>query len=227
MSKVTFTADPRTVTGKAVKKLRAQHLIPANIHGDLAQPIPVTVPKTAFEQLYDQVGDTSLVYLSVGEAKAVHPVLVDEVETSPVTGEVIHVVFKQVSLKEKARADIPIEFEGEYDVPESVLMVIRDSIEVEALPTDFPEKIVVDLSGFSEIGDSVLVSDLKVDASKVEIVDFEELQDKPVVLLQAQQEEEPEPEVESEEAEVGEGESGEAETEAVEDAEPADDEKTE
>jgi len=194
---VTFTVQPRTIKGKAVKKLRREAKLPANIYGDLKESIAVTAETTPFSKLYDQVGDTGLVYLTVGDEKEARPVLIDEVEIDPVNQSLKHVVFKQVSLKEKARAAVPIEFVGETNVPESAVMYIRDEIEVEALPTDFPDKIEVDISVLTEVGQSITIGDLSYDKSKVTLVIDEEDLEKPVVLLQAQREEEPEEEPES------------------------------
>lgn len=229
MAKTIFKAQPRTITGKAVKKLRKQGQIPANVHGDIKTPLTIEVGEVAFEKLYDQVGDTGLVYLDIeGESKQ-RPVLIDEVELDSVTNKLLHVVFKQVSLKEKVSAEIPIELVGEVDVPDAVLMTIRDSIEVEALPTDFPEKIEVDVSGLSEVGDSILVSDLNIDASIVTILGLEELADKPVAVLQSQQQEEPEPEEvdESETEAAGTDTAGEGGEAASESTSEEDSEKTE
>jgi large subunit ribosomal protein L25 len=203
----TFTVQPRTILGKSVKTLRRQAQVPANIHGDLETPIAVTAETIPFTKLYSQVGDTGLVYLTVGDEKTARPVLIDEVALNPVTQAVAHVVFKQVSLKEKVTAAVPIEFVGEVNVPESVLMYVRDEIEVEALPTDFPDKIEVDISVLTEIGQSILIADLNYDKTKVKLMIEDEDLDKPVVLLQAQRAEEVEEEVEPTGAEAADAEA--------------------
>ena len=50
-------------------------------------------------------------------------------------------------------------------------MHAKSEINVEAFPQDIPHAIEVDLSPLLEIDDSIYVRDLKVDASKVEILD--------------------------------------------------------
>jgi len=135
----------------------------------------------------------------------------------PVSGKPLHVDFRQVNLKEKVTANIPIEIIGESPAikeKDGVLVTPLDEIEVEALPTDLPESIQVDISGLANIGDSITVADLKV-GDKVEIQTDPET---PIVLIQEQQaeEEEPEPvETEGEEAvETPESPESEASTQA-------------
>lgn len=193
MTQTTFIAQPRELKGKAVRRLRAQNLIPANVYGDTDSSVAITVEQTPFIKLYDQVGDTGLVYLKVEGEKTARPVLVDDIEHDALTGLIKHVVFRQVSLKEKVTAEVPIEIVGEIDVTDASLTVVRDSIEVEALPTELPEKIVIDVSGLTEVGQMIQVGQLEVDTTKVTIVDLETLAESPVVLVQAQQAEQVEP----------------------------------
>lgn len=188
---ITFTAQSRQVEGKKVKQLRAAGQIPANIHGAVKQTVSISVPNVAFRNLYQEVGETGLIYMTIeGDDKKARPVMIDEVQADPVSGDPLHIVFKQVNLKEKISAEIPLEFVGEYNVPDSVLVTVKDSVEMEALPTDFPESIEVDLSQLQQIGDSILLSSLKFDTSKLSLQ--EEDLEQPIVMLQEQRAEEPE-----------------------------------
>jgi large subunit ribosomal protein L25 len=108
-----------------------------------------------------------------------------------------------VSLTEKVRADVNINITGEAPAVETYLAIVVPSLEqlsIECLPTDLPDKIDVDISGLSEIGDSILVSDLDV-AEGIEILNDPE--DVVVVVIAPAAEEEEE--VEEEEIEVEEG----------------------
>jgi large subunit ribosomal protein L25 len=228
-AKTTFTVQPRQVVGKKVKTLRQEGLIPANIHGSVKNSISVSMDQVDFRDLFHEVGETGLVYITVEGTDQQRPVLVDDIQFEPVTGDVTHVVFKQVNLKEKLTAEVPLVFTGEIDIPEAVLVTVRDSVEVKALPTDLPEKFEVDITALKEIGDSILLSDLEFDESKITL-EVESL-DGPIIMLQAQ-EEEPEEEEEvvteviGEDGEVIEVE-GEGEVPAEGEAEAAETETTE
>lgn len=186
----TFVVSPRSIHGKKTKQLRLNGLIPANIMGDVAESISIQVPQLAFEKLYAKVGDTSLLYLEIEGEKGKRPVLIDDVTFDPITDVVEHVVFKQVDLKEKVTAEVAVELIGEVGVADGVVVQVKDVIEVEALPTDLPEKFEVDISILTEIGQSILISDLKFDRSKVTLMMEEEELSGPIVLVQEQQQEE-------------------------------------
>ena len=187
-TKTYFSAKKRSIKGKKVKSLRREGIIPANIHGDIKEPMSIEVPDLEFAKLYREVGDTGLVYLQIENEKD-KPVLVDQVTYNPVDDSIEHVVFKQVNLSEKISAQVPVEVVGEVEVPEAVLVTVVDSVEVEALPADLPEKFEVDVSRLKEFGQSITFADLKYDASLIKLMVDEEQMQSPIVLLQEKVEE--------------------------------------
>lgn len=192
--KISFSAKPRTLIGKKSNQLRGQSLIPANITGDLDKPITITIEKQAFHNLYEKVGDTGLVYVQVEGDKDSHPVLINEVQVDPILNNVLHVVFRQVNLKEKVEAEVPVELIGELQVKDALVVTVHDAITVSALPADLPEKFEIDISLFTEIGQQVTFAQLSYDKSKVELDIEEEELETPVILVQEikeQVEEEP------------------------------------
>lgn len=191
-SKTTFTAQLRTLEGKKNRRLRKSGVLPANVHGNVDHPLTIQVDSLEFAKLYDRVGDTGVIYLTVADETSQRPVLIDQVDYNPITGAEQHVVFKQVNLKEKVTAEVPILFEGENKVPDSVVVEVVSSVPVEALPTDLPEHFVVDVTTLTEIGQSITYADLKFDKEVVALMIEAEQIDEPVVILQAQAVEEPE-----------------------------------
>lgn len=170
MNKKVLNADLRKITGRKVKKLRQEGLLPANVFGKKIKSESIQVIDKDFKVIYKEVGDTGLITLTVGKDEK--PVLVHDVQVNPMTDEVIHVNFLQVDLKEKVEAEVPVELIGESPVEKQSLGTVVqyvNEIKVEALPTDLPEKFVVDTSELSEVDQAIYVKDLKVDRSKVEI----------------------------------------------------------
>lgn len=180
-NQVNFTAQKRDIVGKKTKKLRAQGLIPANIHGDIKESLSISVEKTPFVRLYNEVGDSSLIYLEVDGQK--HPVLVDDIHTDPISDEFLHITFKQVNLKEEVTADVSIEIVGEPANKDGVLVQVLDVVPVRALPSDLPESLQVDISGMNEIGQHISISDLPL-PKDVKIDLEEDNLSEPVVILQ-------------------------------------------
>jgi large subunit ribosomal protein L25 len=162
----------REMKGRKVKALRRQGLIPANVFGKTTESAAIQVKAADFIRLFSEVGETTLIDLSIESEKNPRPVLVVNVQHHPVTSVPLHIDFHQVSLKEKVTANIPVEIIGESPAVQDlggVLLTALSEIEVEALPTDLPEKIEIDISGLTNIGDSIAVKDIKVDTSKVTI----------------------------------------------------------
>jgi large subunit ribosomal protein L25 len=182
--KTLFVAQPRTLIGKKSNQLRRQKLIPANINGDVDQPIPVAVDRVAFTKLYAKVGDTGLVYIKVEGENKERPVLVSELQRDPLSDEVVHVVLRQVNLSEKVEAEVPVETIGELQVKNALVVKVHDAIDVEALPGDFPDKFEIDISQFTQFGQMVTFNQLSYDKSKVKLMIEDEELDTPVVLVQ-------------------------------------------
>ncbi len=196
--KIKFQTQRRDLAGKKVGQLRRQGLIPGNINGDLEKTISVVVDQRKFEQLYEEVGDTGLFYVTVGEEKTERPVLITDVQLDPISATPLHVVFRQVDLTEKITAEVPVELIGEVEIKDAIVATLHDVVEVEALPQDLPEKFEIDISKFTQIGDMVTYKDLEFDRSKVSLTIDEEQLDEPVVMVQEVKEEvEPEPAAET------------------------------
>lgn len=216
MNQLKFAIQPRKITGKKVKQLRRKGVVPGNVYKPGGESLLFQFSNKEFIKLYSEAGDTGLVYLQPKGEKKPRPTLIDEVQVDPVSGDVLHVSFKEVDLKEKIEADVPVEVIGEFEVKEAVLVTVRNEITVEALPTDLPEKFVVDVTELTEVGEMISFKDLDFDREKVSLVDVVEEEDweKPVVLVQEQREEvKEEAPVEGEEVEgeapKGEGAEGE------------------
>jgi large subunit ribosomal protein L25 len=156
----------RNIFGRKVKKLRAEGILPANIYGKKIKSQAIQLELKKFMPVFREVGETGLVDLLVESEKSARPVLVHNVQFHPVSDRPIHADFHQVSLTEKVKAEIPLELVGEAPAVEQkigILIQTLNEIEVEALPTELPEKFEADISVLEKIDDMVKVGDLKVD----------------------------------------------------------------
>lgn len=165
-------AETRTITGKAVKTVRQSGKLPATVYGKATNPLTISVDNGEFTKIFRETGETGLIELTV-EGKA-HPVLVHMVQTHPLTGQILHIEFHEVNLKEKVHAEIPVELTGEaVAIKEKVgmLLPLMDHIEVEALPTELPEKIMVDISDLAAVNDQILVGEVSVPSTVTVLTD--------------------------------------------------------
>jgi large subunit ribosomal protein L25 len=206
-SKLVLKAEKRKVFGRKVKSLRKQGVLPGNVYGKAVKSEGVEVPQKDFETLFKEAGETGVVELQLG--KASKPVLVDNVQLDPVTDQPIHVDFRQIDLKEKVKADIPVALQGVAPAEKEgkgTLVQQLAEIEVEALPTDLPSEFAVDVSKLAEVDDAIFVKDLKYDQDKVTLVDI--TPDAIVANILAVKEEKEEVPVPPAEGEVPEAEAG-------------------
>lgn len=198
----TLTAEKRTVLGKEVKKLRREGKLPANVYGKGLESTAIQVDSKVFEDLFKIVGETGLIDLQFDGTS--HPVLVKNIQLKYPLKTPLHVDFYQVNLKEKVKTMVPLEIVGEPKaVTENIGILIQqvNEVEVEALPTDLPEKIEVNVEALAAVGDSILVSNLSVPGDVVILNDPEQI----ITKIEEPVVEEPEPE-EGAEGETAEGE---------------------
>lgn len=167
--------EKRTIFGKQLKKLRREGILPANVYGKDFKSAAVQVPLKEFKDVFRIVHETGLVDLSVGTE--VIPVLVQNIAIDPISHEPLHADFYKVNLKEKTTANIPLVIIGEPKAVADklgVLLTQLNELEVEALPTDLPEKIEVNVEHLSAVDDEIKVNQIKVPTG-VEVLNDPEL----------------------------------------------------
>jgi len=160
--KHSLKVEKRTVTGKKVKKLRREGILPGNVYGADFKSQAVQVPYSEFDPVFKEAGETGLVDLKLGQQTI--PVLIHNIHQN-FRSEVLHADFFKVNLKEKVKAMIPIEFVGTSKAElekTGLLEKVMHEIEIEALPTDLPENVEVNVENLSQIDEQIVVSDLKV-----------------------------------------------------------------
>lgn len=191
MKKLGLKVEKRKVFGRKVKKLRQEGILPGNLYGKEIKSQALGVNLKEFLTVFKDAGETGIVELAVTGAKKPYPVLIHNLQLDPVSDNPLHVDFRKVDLKEKVQVNIPLELKSEAPAVTKggVLVQIMDEIEVEALPTDLPDKFEVDISRLEEIGQSIEVKDLMVDKAKVKLLAEE---NQLIVKIEAPKEEEKE-----------------------------------
>lgn len=199
----TLNAEKREIVGKHVKKLRREGKLPANVYGKGLSSTAIQVQTKEFETLFKEVGETGLVDL-VFEGKS-HPVLVKNLQLEYPLRTPLHVDFYQVNLKEKVKTMVPLEIVGEPKVVTDkigLLLQQINEVEVEALPTELPEKLEVNVEHLEAIDEQIIVSGIKAPEGVEILTDPEQI----VVKIVEPVVEEPEEEAPAE-GEAGEGEA--------------------
>lgn len=161
---VKLAADPRKISGRKVKQLRRQGVIPANIFGKGIKSLAIELPLKTFQIAFKTAGETSIIELQISQETKSRPALVHDIHYHPVTDEILHVDFHQVDLTQKVTVAVPVEITGESPavVQGGVLVQLLSQLQVEALPKDLPDKFIIDASKLLTIGDGVTIKDLVV-----------------------------------------------------------------
>ena len=158
---VLINAQKRNVTGKQVKALRSQGLLPGVIYGRHIEAFPIQMDAHDASLILDKLTASSLITINVDGEK--YNVLMRDRQRDVIFGDLLHVDFLVVSLTEKLRATIELKLAGEAPVadnPEVVVTQVLNAIEIEALPQDLPEVIEVDISTLETVDDEITVADL-------------------------------------------------------------------
>lgn len=215
---ISLNLQPRTVIGKGVRALRNDGLIPAVIHDHGKESIIVMAPFVELTKIYKSAGKHHPLSLTV-EGKS-YTALIKDVDFEPKKHQLRHVVFNAIAADEKQQTEVPVHYiEGDIPAEKAGLMVIRslDAVEIEALPKDLIDQLLIDVSGLTEIGDRVTVADIKVPAGVTILTEA----DHPIAVVEetkAQMSEEAEEEAAAGEAsEVPSENGGEAAAESSED----------
>jgi large subunit ribosomal protein L25 len=157
-----LTVFPRTVIGKANRRLGTEGRIPAVLYGMSREALSLEVTRHDFEQFMSHHSTSSTVVeiQIAGEKKPVHA-MIRELQVGPIKGQIMHIDFMAVSLDALVSAVVSVRLTGDpAGVKEGgILTVDRHEVNVEAKPGDLPEFIELDVAAL-EIGDSVHVRDI-------------------------------------------------------------------
>jgi len=170
MDEIILKAERRSVTGKQVKALRREGLLPGVLYGRGFEPVSIVMNLKEAMQILSHVASSTLVSVELEGQK--HLSLVRERQRDYLKGLLKHVDFQVVSMKDKLRVEVRLEFIGESNAIKNyngILVNNMSEITVECLPQDLPGKIQVNLALLKHIGDAIYVRDLVV-SDKIHII---------------------------------------------------------
>jgi large subunit ribosomal protein L25 len=168
----TLEVDERTERGtRATRRLRRSGLVPGVVYGGRGQEDATSFKVDARVLRHVLVDGSALIDLKV-DGKTL-PVIVKDRQLDPVRDEIIHIDLLEVRLDEKIQTQVGVQIEGVEEAPGikegGVLEQVSHQLNVEALPTDIPEAIVIDASGM-EIAATMHLSEVTAPAG-VEFLD--------------------------------------------------------
>lgn len=155
-----LTAEPRSIAGKEVKRLRRAGVLPGIVYGPaIAEPQKISIEERDFDRIYHLTGATSLIELSIG--KTMHTVFIRGIDRHPVRNTILHAEFYAPNLKKIIEVTVPIMMIGHpSDNSGGVLNHGRADVQVRGLPAAIPQHVEIDLSSLKDVDDVLTVADL-------------------------------------------------------------------
>ena len=218
MEQIELNATVRKTTGNSpARELRRGGQIPAVLYGPQTEPILLSVDTKALEQIFKRgnIGSIILNLVIQNGKKITKPAMIKELQSHPVSGNLIHIDFYEIDMQRKINVMIPVVTKGQSKGVETggMLQIVRREIEVLCMPGDIPSAFEIDITDL-DIGDSVHIEEIPM-GDNVELLS--DVNFTVVTILSPKMEEEA---VEEEEEEALEGEEAAAEDADGEAAEP-------
>ena len=146
-------------TGDA-RRLRKTGLIPAIVYGKGVEPKCISVNATEWQLL----SRNELNILSLVEDGKETLVLLKEVQHDPIKNRTRHLDFQAIRMDQKIKAHVAVRPGHALPAGASAGGLLEQNlheIEVESLPQDLPEEIIVDVSAMN-LGDMIHVGDIQM-----------------------------------------------------------------
>lgn len=175
-TKIELNVQKREVVGSGLNALRKSGYVPAVLYGKNQESIPLQVLVKDFKKAFELAGESTLIFLNVDGQS--YPTIINDIAKDAVSDDILHADFYKVNLDEKIKAKVAVVFHGESPAVKDlggIFVRNINEIEIEALPQDLPHEIVVDLSSLKNIGDQILVKDLKLDSKLKAMAEAEEI----------------------------------------------------
>lgn len=154
-----------TIGTSASRRLRREGWLPCIVNNTKGKSRLIQTSRHNFDLLLQHHMSESLILDIEIDGEKPKKVLLKEVQHHPVTSEILHADFVEISMTTKMRFHVLITLVGEavgVTQEGGVLDHLLRELEVECLPTDLVEAIEADVSEL-KIDDTILVSDLNVD----------------------------------------------------------------
>jgi len=163
MDKLELKVTNREILGKKVKHLRRQGITPVHLFGHGIESLALQCDAVQIERVLSQAEQTGLISLKLDNEKRPRTVMVRAFDRDWRKGQLLHVDFYQVKLREKLKLEVPVVLVGEAPALKSKDNMLEhelDTLTIECLPAKIPANMEVDISSFTEPGQAIRVKDI-------------------------------------------------------------------
>ena len=164
MEEQTLSLSQRTVTGKKVKQLRRQGILPVHMYGRGIDSMSLQGVAGDLRRLLPRIGTNIPVSVRVEGNEGENVCFVRDVQRHPVTEDLLHIDFIRVDVTQTISAEVPIALIGfaPATLRGGTLLQPLTSLLVEALPMNIPATVEADVSGLDDFEKSIVVRDIPI-----------------------------------------------------------------
>ncbi|MDD9272034.1 50S ribosomal protein L25/general stress protein Ctc [Paenibacillus sp. GCM10023248] len=159
---MSLKAEARKETTKFdIKQLRVKGKVPAVVYGKKVASTVITVDQKDLMALLRK-NPHAIIDLDMPDGGK-QPVMINEIQRSPLSRELLHVDFHQINMDEPVKTVVTLDFVGDAIGAKEggILQIQLHELEIRCLPNQIPASITVDISNVG-IGENMLVSELTV-----------------------------------------------------------------
>ncbi|MHB1318288.1 MAG: 50S ribosomal protein L25 [Anaerolineae bacterium] len=169
---LTLVAQSRDLE-KTPRALRREGSVPGVLYGNQFASVSLQFPEPVLRRLLNTVGTTRLFVLDVADQGLSETALVRAVQKHPVTGGLVHVDLYRIVADQAITTAVPLRMHGEAPAIEEggVVNTLLDELEIECLPKDLPDHIVVDLTALTGMDSAIHVRDLAIPEGVTVLID--------------------------------------------------------
>jgi large subunit ribosomal protein L25 len=169
-----LSISPREISNsRATRRLRRSGQVPGILYGGGADALPFAVDERELRHALAARGAV----VELEHDGSATPAVLKDAQRHPVRGQTLHVDFLRVRLDVAIHAVVALELVGADDAPGTkeggVLEHVTREVNIEALPTDIPERLELDVSQM-EVNDTLFLSSVTAPAKVTILDDVEE-----------------------------------------------------
>ena len=160
-----LTGTPRSEYGKkAAKAFRKEKLVPCNLYGNGENVTFVVTVDDVRKLIYTP--DTMAVALTIGDAKKM--AVVKELQFHPVTEELFHIDFLEVTEQKPVTVAIPVQLVGHAEGVKAggKLSLEMKKLKVNGIYTEIPNRVEIDVTNLG-LGKKIAVADVQLEGLKL------------------------------------------------------------
>lgn len=166
MNNIELTAETRKTKGNSpARALRRAGRVPAILYGRDTDSVMLSIGANDMETVMKEgsVGQ-SIFNLAIDGGKNTRAAMIKELQTDPLSQDLLHIDFYEVSMDRKLKVNVPVTTTGKSVGVElgGMLQIIRRELEVFCLPNAIPQEITIDITDL-DIGNSVHVEDITLE----------------------------------------------------------------